>query len=66
MIDNYHWRGRSTGLPNKEIYIELKRKSVNVVVKNNGRRSSSDSRNFFNFEEAMAYLFEYISKKTIQ
>ncbi len=66
MIDNYHWIGRSTGLPNKEIYIEMKRKSVNVVVKNNGRRSSSESRNFFSLEEAMAYLFEYIRKTTIK
>ena len=44
----------------------MKRKSVNVVVKNNGRRSSSDSRNFFSLEEAMAYLFEYIRETTIQ
>jgi len=66
MSGNYHWTGTSIGLPNKDIYLEMKRKSVNVVVKNNGRRSSSDSRNFFSLEEAMAYLFEYIRETTIQ
>lgn len=44
----------------------MKRKSIDVVVKNNGRRSSSDSKNFFTLEEAKAYLFEYIRSTTIQ
>ena len=66
MIDNYHWTGTSTGLTKKDIYLEMKSKSVNVVVKNNGRCSSTDSRNFGNLEEAMAYLFEYIKATTIQ
>lgn len=66
MCDTYHWIGLSNGLPKKDIFLEMKRKSIDVVVKNNGRRSSSDSKNFFTLEEAKAYLFEYIRSTTIQ
>lgn len=66
MIDSYHWKGTSTRLTNKDVYLETKRKAINVVVENNGRRSSQDSRQFYDLAEAKDYLFDYIRKMTIQ
>lgn len=65
-IDDYHWRGQTLGGPIKEIYIESKRKHVEVVVTNNNRKSSHDSRKFENIIEATNYMFEYIKETTIQ
>lgn len=62
----YYWIGHTIGEPVKEIYIESKRNCVEVVVTNNNRKSSQDSRRFGNILEATSYMFEYIKETTIR
>lgn len=62
----YYWIGHAIGEPVKEIYIESKRNCVEVVVTNNNRKSSQDSRRFGNILEATSYMFEYIKETTIK
>lgn len=66
VVGNDYWRGEATGYPTKEIYIEPRRKSVNVVVTNNGRNSTQDSCKFDDVFGAKQYLYEYIRSTIIQ
>lgn len=65
-MDEYHWKGHAVGFPIKEIYIESKKNYVEVIVTNNNRKSSQDSRKFGNIIEATNYMFEYIKETTIR
>lgn len=65
-LDRYHWQGTSNSLPDKDIYLEEKSRSINVIVKNNGRCSSKDTKNFNNIIDAENYFFEYIRESTLQ
>ncbi|MCH5250923.1 MAG: serine/threonine protein kinase [Lachnospiraceae bacterium] len=66
IIEENYWRGEAIGCPVKDIYIELKRNSVNVVVTNNGRKSAQDSEKFNNLFEATQYMMEYIKNTTLR
>lgn len=61
-----YWVGRALGLPKKEIFIEKKRNNTRVVVMNNGRKSSRDSKTFVNEHKAREYLMEYVKETTLQ
>ena len=63
--DNY-WKGDAIGYPTKEIYIESKKNQLNVVVKNNGRKSSGDSRKFNDILDARKYMFDYVKQTTLR
>ena len=65
IVDVDHWCGEAVGCPKKEIYLEPKKKQINVVIKNNGRRSSTDSKSFSDVLEAREYLHYYIKKTTL-
>lgn len=65
IINDNCWHGKAIGYPEKEIYIEPKRKQVDVVVMNNGRRSSKDSRKCNDILEARKYMFDYIKQTTL-
>ena len=61
-----NWHGEPvTSAPIKDIYIDPKRNYVNVVVCNNGRRSTKDCRRFDDDLSAKKYLFEYVRSNTI-
>lgn len=66
IVDKDYWIGNGVGVPQKDIFIELKSKSVDVVVKNNGRRSSKDSKQFTDLIKAKIYLQQYIKMTTLQ
>lgn len=65
MVDDEFWEGTCSGQPDKEIYLRKKRNAIDVLVKNNKRKSSQDSREFKDMTEAKDYLFEYIRKTTV-
>ena len=52
------------GYPRKEIFLEPRRNHLNVIVTNNGRRSTQDSKKFDNILDAQGYMYDYI-KQTI-
>lgn len=66
IVEDDYWRGEAIGCPIKDIYIEPRRNSVNVVVTNNGRKSSRDSDKFSDLFEARQYMLEYIKNTTLQ
>lgn len=66
MVKENYWRGEAIGYPIKDIYIESKRNSIGVVVTNNGRKSSQDSRQFDNLLDAQQYFYEYIKQTTFR
>ncbi len=59
------WIGSCKDMPQKDISIVIKRKSIEVVVKNNNRKSSSDSKSFSNRSQAEEYFWKYISDSTL-
>lgn len=65
-IEEHHWKGMSKGLPVKDIYLDCKRNSVNVIVTNNGRKSSRDSMKTDDFFSAEQYMFNYIRESTLR
>lgn len=65
-IQGDYWVGTALRMPRKEISIIQKRSSVEVVVKNNGRKSSSDSKAFTGLSDARRYMMEYIKRTTLQ
>ena len=62
----FNWHGCSVGNPQKDIYIEPKKNYINVIVCNNGRKSSQDSKKFENITIAKQYMFDYIKQTTIK
>lgn len=66
IVSEDYWRGEAVGCPTKEIYVESKRNLINVVVANNGRKSSQDSNKFTDVFKARKYMMEYIKNSTIQ
>lgn len=65
-IDENHWVGNGIGIPQKDICILLKRNSIDVIVTNNGRKSTKDSKKFADLFAAKAYLMDYIKKTTLK
>lgn len=65
-IDEYHWCGDALKEPDKQIYLEPKRRLINVIVMNNGRRSSADSKQCSDLPEAQQYMFDYIKNTTFR
>ena len=63
-LEDYHWMGEAVGYPRKEIFLEPRRNHLNVIVTNNGRRSTQDSKKFDNILDAQGYMYDYI-KQTI-
>lgn len=66
MVGEDYWKGEAIGNPIKEIYIELKRSFMDVIVTNNGRKSSQDSKRFADLFEARQYMMGYIRDTTLQ
>lgn len=66
IIGKDHWTGSSIGHPTKEIFLNPRRKSIDVIVLNNGRKSASDSGSYDNIFDAQQYLFEYMKRTTFQ
>lgn len=64
-IGDYHWKGTAKNNPYKEIYIDYTRKTIKVIVTNNGRKSTQDSRCFDDIILAQKYIMEYIKATTI-
>ncbi len=65
-INQEHWEGISDGNPNKEIYIEKKRKTIEVIVLKNRRKQSNDSKKFSDLLEAQRYMYDYIRESTLR
>lgn len=63
-INPHSWIGKHREAPTKEIYLEKTRNSNKIVIKNNGRRSCQDSRQFATEKEAVTYMHEYINGNT--
>lgn len=61
-----HWQGFAQGHPQKEIYIYIDKSSYKVVVTNNCRKSSQDSKYFSNLFQAQQYMLNYIRETTLQ
>lgn len=66
VIDNNYWRGIAYGYPVKDIYIEAKRTSIEVVVTNNNRKSGTDSKKCHTLVEAQEILYQYIKETTLK
>ena len=49
----------------KEIYIEKKRKTIEVVVLKNMRKHSKDSKKFSDLLEAQRHMYDYIRESTL-
>lgn len=65
-VDENHWVGNGVGIPQKDICILLKRNSIDVIVTNNGRKSTKDSKKFADLFAAKAYLMDYIRQTTLK
>ena len=65
-ISEYNWKGSSVGNPQKEICIEPNKKLINVLIYNNNRKSSSDSKKFTEMMQAKDYVYNYIKQTTIK
>lgn len=66
IVEDDYWRGEAIGYPIKDVYAELKRNYIGLIVTNNGRKSSQDSEKFSNLFEARQYMMEYIKNTTLQ
>lgn len=66
MIEDDFWKGVAIGHPIKEIYFEYKRNQVSVIVTNNGRKSSQDSKGFTDIIQAKKYMMDYIRNTTLK
>ena len=66
IVEEDYWIGDAIGLAVKEIYVEYKRNHIEVVVTNNGRKSSQDSRKYSDLLEARKYTMEYIKNTTLR
>lgn len=65
-MNDFYWVGNAMGQSQKEINLELKKSVINVVVRNNGRKSSKDSEKFSDLDGAKKYMFEYIKGTTLK
>lgn len=65
-VSDFDWKGTSEGNLQKEICIEPKRSAISVLVYNNNRKSSSDSKKFTDMLDAKKYMFEYIKQTTLK
>lgn len=66
IIGNNLWRGLAHGYPVKDIYIEAKRKYIEVVVTNNNRKSNSDCKKCNSLIEAQEIMYQYIKETTLK
>lgn len=66
IVEDDYWRGEAIGYPIKDVYAELKRNYIGLIVTNNCRKSSQDSEKFSNLFEARQYMMEYIKNTTLQ
>lgn len=64
-VSDEHWRGTAKGLPDKDVYIELVKNCSEVIVKNNNRKSSSDSKSFQMYEDAKSFMYSYVKNNTV-
>ena len=44
IVEDDYWRGETIGYPIKDVYEELKRNYIGLIVTNNGRKLSQDSK----------------------
>lgn len=65
LLSKDHWVGEANGLPNKDVYLDYKKDCIEVIVKNNNRRSSSDSKSFQMYEDATSYMYSYVKNNTV-
>ena len=66
IVQHHYWKGIAHGSPVKEIYIEPKKNSLNVIVTNNHRKSSKDCKTFNDLNMAEQYMYEYIRDTTLK
>lgn len=66
LIEENHWKGMANERPTKEIYLEPKRNSVDVIITNNGRKNLKECKKFNDIFDAEQYLFDYIRETTLQ
>lgn len=64
-IDTNHWKGIMEGYPTREIYIDIRRKTIEVVVLYNGRKKAAESKKFIDLMEAQDYVYSYIQTTTL-
>lgn len=64
-IEQDHWKGINDGYPSREVYIEKRRKAIEVVVLKNGRKQSNENRKFLDLLEAQKYMYKYIRENTL-
>lgn len=64
-INERHWKGKAEGYPNKEALVDVRRQFIEVVIKNNNRKQSSESQKFLDLVEAQNYMYQYIKKTTL-
>ena len=64
-VSDEHWKGTAKGLPDKDVHIELVKNFSEVIVKNNNRKSSLDSKSFLLHEDAKSYMYSYIKDNTV-
>lgn len=66
VVEEDYWRGEAIGYAVKEVYVEYKRSYIDVIVTNNGRKSSQDSKRCLDLLEARKYIMEYIKNTTLR
>lgn len=65
-IDEYHWKGKAYGQPEKEIFLDPNRKCINIIVTNNGRKNMKECKQTVSLNEAQKYMYEYINFTTLK
>lgn len=65
-IEENHWRGVAKNQPYKEIYVEYTRNAIKVVVTNNGRKSTKDTKCFEDIIQARNYIMDYMKHTTVK
>lgn len=66
ILSNDNWKGTALNHPDKILFIEKNRDRIDVIVKNNGRKSTKECKSFTEISEAQKYMTEYIKNTTLQ
>lgn len=65
-ISEWHWMSNLERQPQKDITLNVKAKKIEIVVKNNNRKSTIECQTFFDQIEAEKYFMNYIANSTIR
>lgn len=63
---DWYWIGNAINQPQKEISLNVRKRSIEVIVKNNARKCTNDCKVFLDRIEAEKYFTNYIANTTLR